>query len=156
MTQLIGEEYKMKKRLSVIGMVTLLLAFGLSGCVEQETSGNIIDEVELVSYSVETQKWEGVNNSYSYEKIGNGFIHSEDAYRYVITGTLKNIAGEVIDNIRIIANFYDSNSKMIGTLYDLINSDLPNAHTADFNINVYKSVNYFEKIDGVKFEFEVP
>ena len=155
MTQLIGEGCKMKKHLSVIGMVTLLLAFGLSGCVEQETSGNI-DEVELVSYSVETQKWEGVNNSYSYKTIGNGFIHSEDAYRYVITGTLKNIAGEVIDAVRIIANFYDSNSKAVGTLYDLINSDLPNADTADFSINVYKSVNYFEKIDSVKFEFEVP
>ncbi len=155
MTQLIGEEYKMKKHLSVIGMVTLLLAFGLSGCVEQEASGNI-DEVELVSYFVETQKWEGVNNSYTYEKIGNGFVHSEDAYRYVITGTLKNIAGEVIDNIKITANFCDSNSKVVGTRHDIINSDIPTFHTANFSINVYKSTNYFEKVDSVKFEFEVP
>ena len=155
MIPLIGEGCKMKKHLSVIGMVTLLLAFGLSGCVEQETSGNI-DEVELVSYFVETQKWEGVNNSYTYEKIGNGFIHSEDAYRYVITGTLKNIAGELIDNIKITANFYDSNSKVVGTMYDIINSDIPTSHTANFSINVYKSSNYFEKVDSVKFEFEVP
>ena len=47
----------MKKHLNVLGMVTLLLAFGLSGCIEQtddsSKSGNNGKDDEVIQYNLE-------------------------------------------------------------------------------------------------------
>ena len=47
----------MKRHLSVIGMVTLLLAFGLSGCIEQaddnSKSGSNGKDDEVIQYNLE-------------------------------------------------------------------------------------------------------
>ena len=98
------------KEVAILLIALIVISVGLSGCNEQsgQSSGNT-DEVELVSYSVETQK------QYSYEKIGDGFIHTEDSYRYSIIGYVKNIAGKKLDQINVTARFYDSDNEFLHT-----------------------------------------
>jgi len=137
----------MKKHLIVIGIIFFLLIIVFSGCTEQETFGDI-NKVELVSYNIETQKWD-----YGYKTIGDGFIHSEDAELYLITGTVKNIAGESLNSIKITARFYDNTNNFLREKTTYL-GNIANTYTEDFRISYVNTEKYFEKICGVKFEFE--
>ena len=138
----------MKKHLIVSGIVFVLLIVGLSGCSEQETSG-AIDKLELISYKVETQKWDK-----GYKTISNGFNHSEDAELYLITGTVKNIAGETLINVNITAKFYDNTNNFLKEKTTYIGG-IPNTYTEDFGIYYFVNEEYFENVCSVKFELEV-
>ena len=142
----------MKKHLVVIGIIFVLLMVGFSGCTELngnvESSGEI-EKVELVSYKVETQKWD-----YGYKTIGNGFNYSKDAELYLITGTVKNIAGETIISVNITAKFYDSTNIFLKEKTTYLGG-IPNTRTEDFGIYYFANEKYFENIRVVKFEFEV-
>ena len=109
-------------------------------------------EVELLNYDVKTTWYSG--NQY-YER--DGFYHdipSDASYkRYKVTGTVKNIAGEMLDRVDITAKFYDSNDNYLAS-EDSWTNNLANSYTYDFYIE-YSSSSYFENIDQVEFEFEV-
>ena len=129
-------------------MLSFFLMMVFSGCTEQETSVDI-NKVELVSYNVETQKWDK-----GYKTIGNGFIHSKDAELYLITGTIKNIAGETLKNIKITAKFYDNTNTFLREETTYL-ENIKNTYTEDFRIYYNATEKYFEKVCGVKFEFKV-
>ena len=132
----------MHKNLFVIGIICILIILVLNGCIEQEKS-EYKDKVELVSYNIETQMWDN-----GYKTIGNGFIHSEDAELYLITGIVKNVAGEMLNSIKITANFYDNTHNFLKKkTIDL--SGIANASSEDFIISYYDTEEYFENVCDV-------
>ena len=142
----------MKKHLIASGIVLLLLLVGFNGCTELndnvESSGES-DKLELVSYNVETQKWDD-----GYKAIGDGFIHSGDAELYLITGIVKNIAGETLISVNITAKFYDNTNNLLKEKTTYLGG-IPNTYTEDFGIYYFVNEEYFENVCSVKFELEV-
>lgn len=136
----------MNKPIIIIVIAALLLAVGLSGCNEEkvEVIGDT-DKVEMVSYSIETYD----NNG---EKIGGGFVHDSKAYLYKITGTVKNIAGEMLNVIWTSAKFYDRGNNYLNSLTYAI-SDLANNYTANFSMTYPSSEVHFENVDSIQFVF---
>ncbi len=132
----------------ILIVVIFLILTIFSGCTEQEAYGDI-DKVELLNYSIETQKYDN-----GYKTIGNGFIHNSDAKLYLITGTIKNIAGEMIDSIKITGKFYDNTNNFLRE-ENTYTGSIANAYTEDFRLRYYDNEKYFENVCSVKFEFEV-
>ena len=122
----------------LITVIVFLLTI-FSGCTEQDISGDT-DKVELLNYSIETQKWD-----YEYKNIGNGFIHSEDADLYLITGTVKNIAGELLNSIKITAKFYDKTNNYLREETTYLGS-IANTYTENFRISYDDTEKYFEDV----------
>ena len=138
----------MKKHLLLSGIIFVLLVVGFNGCTEQEISGDI-DRIELLEYSIVTQKFEE-----EYKTIGNGFIHSDEAELYLINGTVKNIADEVLISVNITAKFYNNTNTLLTERTTYLGG-IPINHTREFGIYYFYNEEYFEEICGVKFEFEV-
>ena len=134
----------MNKHIISIAMVFLLLAVGLSGCSEQKIDiyGDT-DKVELVNYKIETL-------SSNQEKVGDGFIHGENAALYEITGTVKNIANQELANIWVFARFYDRDYNFLD-LRKFSNADVLNNTERNFSMTVTSSYDYFSKIWIVDF-----
>jgi hypothetical protein len=152
----------MKRHLSVIGMVTLLLAFGLSGCIqnnEGQVSGG--DKFELVSYSVESWKCRNeevdkgdnsVQMVHIEKKIADDFIYNKSVDEYRIEGKVKNIAGYKT-NLKIKMNFYDQNDIFLDS-YAISIKNIPENYERLFSKRLDDSdIEHFEKVDSVKFEF---
>jgi hypothetical protein len=140
----------MKKQLVIIGIVTILVSVGLSGCNESQTSGDS-SKVQLVDYTVETYGWD---YGYQYKKIGDGFVHNVyDQGRYVIKGSIKNIAVEMLNTIKITANFYDKNNIFLVSATDTI-GNLPESYTGDFEVIYDNSDSYYYDIDHVEFKLQ--
>jgi hypothetical protein len=144
----------MKKHLIVIGMVALLLVVGLSGCTDtqQDDQGSGIDKFELLSYSVETME-----DSYPEDrKIGDGFIHSEDADYYQINGIIKNKAGYKTDII-VTMKFYDEKDIFLDSETIKI-YEVPDNYEESFKSRVWKSgltgLDYFDKVKKVTFDLK--
>jgi len=136
----------MKKKIIVVGIIILLTIVCLSGCNEAQTSGDI-DEVEIVSYSVETRDEFG-------NKIGDGFVHHDDANRYKVTGTMKNIADRNLDRITVTARFYDSDNEFLHSENATV-WKLTKGATDDFSISYYSFEKYFELAESVSLHFKV-
>lgn len=161
----------------------LFVCIGLSGCTDFKLPFNDIglssESVKIVKYNVTTY-WtikESFLNSKEYSKPG--FYHDipESAYDvyYEISGTVKNVAGKMLDLILINAIFYDANgtelfrSKISPYDYDVAYArgdaihDLPNGYSEKFNIKVYKDdpyglsiCKYFDKVESFKFIISTP
>lgn len=132
----------------VVGYILVLLIVGFSGCSEKKISGDV-DKIELLDYSIETQKYDD-----GYKKIGDGFIHNDNASLYLITGTIKNIAGEMINSVNITAKFYDNKNNYLRE-ENAYTGSIENNYTEGFMIKYYYNEKYFENVCGVKFEFKV-
>ena len=128
----------MKKQLIIVGMIVLLITIGLSGCNETDKTKGDTDKVELVNYNVETLKGVGLNECKS------------------IKGTVKNIAGTLIDKITINVKFYDSNNNLLRTITDYV-EHIANSYTQDFEVQYWNYYEYYENVDwdNIKFEFTV-
>jgi len=143
----------MKKTiLLLIAMMVIIVGF-ISGCNETTSNGDTAentDKVELVNYKIETF---GADLGMKPEKIGDGFIHNEKAKNgyYKITGTIKNIAERMLNNITVKVNFYDINHNYLTSESDYI-ENLTNANTDDFKIIYLCFSNYFEIIDEIEFD----
>ena len=129
------EGVSMKKHLIVSGIVFVLLMVGFSGCVEQDISGDT-NQVELVN------EWIDRNTAIDGSKY--------DYYK----GTIRNIAGKHLDNIKIIVKFYDRNDNFLFEKTDYV-SNLANSYTKDFSVVVYSYGTYYDAIDYWKYEFKV-
>lgn len=115
-----------------------------------------IDKVEILSYSVATERkltYEEAGTFLpTYEKIADGFQPNlEKASRYNISGTVKNIAGEMLNEIDISVNFYDSNDIYLYSI-TTSKSNLPNTYTWDFIVVYMEYYDYFEDVDHISFE----
>lgn len=110
----------------------------------EEIGETSTDKAKLLIYSVETQKKSG------YEKIADGFVYSEDAYRYVVSGTVKNVAGEMLNHVKITVKFYDKNNSYLDSRVAFVYY-LDDSHTEDFEIYYINNNEYFEFVDHVEF-----
>jgi hypothetical protein len=146
-------EKKMNKKIFVFGLIFLFICICLSGCNNQtgQTTGDS-DKIELVSYNVETY-------GELSKKLGDGFVHSEDAVKYEITGTIKNIAGYTLEQLEITAKFYDKNDMYLDSL-TVTMFGIQDTYTEDFTIRATSSglfitdIDGFESVESVRFEFE--
>jgi len=120
----------MKKQLVILGIITLLVAVGFSGCTENVTNGG--SKVQLVD------QWVDVSDS--------GF---ESLYK----GKIKNVAEEQID-VKVIAKFYDKNNIYLFSATDTINN-IPSTYTEEFSIRLIEWDTYYKDIDHVEYEFQV-
>ena len=136
----------MNKKLILIGIILIFVCVGLSGCNERQSLSDT-DEVELVSYSVVTRDEQG-------NKIGDGFVHNDDANRYRVTGTVKNIAGRNLDRITITARFYDKDNEFLHSENATV-WKLTKGATDDFSISYYSFEKYFELAESVSLHFKV-
>ena len=87
------------------------------------------------------------------EKIGDGFIHTEQAKNgyYKITGTIKNIAGRMLNSITVKVDFYDINHSYLTSKSGYI-ENLPDTNTTDFKVIYLGNSSYFEEIEQIEFD----
>ena len=126
----------MKKIVLIIAIIVVSTGL-LCGCTNSGTLGDT-DKVELVEYSV-TSQWQGSSE-----------------FGKTIRGTVKNIGGELIDNLDIEIQYCDSNSNILDTRVITLKG-IPNSYTKDF-LTTYGIANeYYENIDwdNLKFKFTV-
>ena len=125
----------------------------LSGCNEKSETSGETDKVELVEYDVKTEWIVEVGEQYEYSTT-DGFNQNQPqnsvANRIIVTGVVKNIAGEKLGKIIIKTKFFDSNNNYLDE-FSYYCWDVANSYTADFNI-IY-SGQYVEDVDSLKFEF---
>jgi len=138
--------------LLIIALMVISVGF-LSGCEETTSNGDTTgdsDKVEILNYKIETF---GADMGMKPEKIGDGFIHNEKAKNgyYKITGTIKNIAGRMLNNITVKVDFYDLNHTYLASESDYI-LNLPDTNTDDFKIIYLCFSNYFENVDQIEFD----
>ena len=142
------------KKISILLISLMVISVGfLSGCDETTSNGDITgdsDEVEIVNYKIETF---GADKGFKPEKIGDGFIHNEKAKNgyYKITGTIKNIAGRMLNNITVKVDFYDRNHSYLASKSDYI-LNLTNTNTDDFKVICLCYSSYFENVDQIEFD----
>jgi len=141
----------MEKKTYIMILAIVFLTFvivGLSGCDEFLDETGSTDKVELLLYSVETQREEG------FEKIDDGFVDDDEAYRYAVSGTVKNLVNETLSHVRITVLFYDENDtylvSRVANIYYLDESQ-----TGDFEVYYYNSEEFFGVIDHVNFSISV-
>lgn len=121
----------------------------MGGCqTDNERTGDI-NKVQLLDYNVET--YGGI--TYNWEKLGDGFIHnsSYDHRYYKIQGTIKNIAGDMLNTINIKVKFYDNNDNFLAEKTATIHN-LTDSNSEDFGVKYNSSESYFDNIDEVQFE----
>ena len=108
------------------------------------------DEIELISYTIETF---GGEYGLKPEKIGEGFIHNEQAKNgyYKITGTIKNIAGRMLNSITVKVDFYDINHSYLTSKSGYV-ENLPDTNTTDFKVIYLGNSSYFEEIEQIEFD----
>jgi len=159
----------MNKKITVLAIILLVVSVGLlSGCTNKsETSGDT-DKVELVFYDVYTQaskdypatsdaNWETLSEGFKDEVIPELVPFYEEGYhygRYLVSGKVKNIAGEYLDKLNVIIIFYDSANNELYRDGDSI-SGLANSYTETFEGVFRQYRDYFENVHHVSFEFEV-
>ncbi len=113
-----------------------------------------IDKLKIFNYSIVTEQEITYN---TYEKIADGFVYSENASRYKIYGTTKNIAGKMLNDIKITVEYYDSNNIYLSSRSDtlgILDPGIPDTYTWDFEIIYCKETilgvnEYFEYVDHI-------
>jgi len=125
----------MKKELILLTSAIIIISTFLSGCNNGDA-----DKVELVKYDIDPYI---------------PFPDSPWKHTY-INGTIKNIAGELLEEVIMIISFYDINDTLLYTKNHTFNN-LTDSSTEDFKV-IY---NYTEEgyeiadWDKTKFEFVV-
>lgn len=120
----------MKKQYVILGLIILSLIMGFTGCTE---STNKIDpRIELVN------TWQEADSKFDFYK-----------------GTIKNIGGELLEEINVKVNFYDINNNLLFSDSDVI-YNLTNSQTDEFSVRVYNLYIHYKNIDHVEYEIRVP
>jgi len=101
----------------IIGIITLIVCVGLSGCEQNGNSNNTQSEsVEFSNYTVTTE-WEYFTNREGFIRtVKDGFYHehpTDTAIYYHVRGMVKNIDTRPIDIVTITARFLDSNKNFL-------------------------------------------
>ena len=130
---------------------------GLSGCNEENNgedkfSGDI-DKVKILDFKIETYEDKPFVEDI---KLADGFDYTliDQVGYYQVSGTIKNIAGEKLNEIDVKVNFYDKDGNFLISRTDVI-KDLANTYSEDFGVEVRSTNKYFENVDNVKFEIGV-
>ena len=153
----------MKKYLCLSVIIIFYLCIFNTGCIQEENSNNdskdnetngftsTFEDIELINFTVETQEYTFDGR---YKKISDGFVYNEDSYRYLIRGIIRNLAEENISKLWVVVNFYDSDDKLLFSMYDIIFDFLVN-ETRDFEADYTKFIDGFPYVESVRFEFKV-
>ena len=141
----------------VIAFVFVLIIVNLSGCIDNQniydkTSGDT-SKIELVDYFVESQERVTGGLGYGYNKLDDGFVYSDDVFRYFINGTIKNIAEEFFDVVIVQTYFLDEKWSVLSSFNDTID-DLGIGDT-EFFYAWFDDQSNLEYAKDVRFEFEV-
>jgi hypothetical protein len=140
-------------KIAILLIALMVIGVGLlSGCDENASNGDTnedLNNVEIVNYKIETF---GADLGFKPEKIGDGFIHTEQAKNgyYKITGTIKNNAGRMLNSITVKVDFYDINHSYLTSKSDYI-ENLPDTNTTDFKVIYLGNSTHFEKIEQIEF-----
>jgi hypothetical protein len=114
------------------------------------------DKLEIVDYDIYTEKKISMTQ---YERIAEGIVYSEDAYRYNVEVNAKNIAGKTLkkDNVVINLYYYDKNNNLVDETWttpvppdDLEPEEIWWSNNVEDNWNTD-----FEEIDYVEIEIDV-
>ncbi len=140
-----------------INDIEIKVLMGSDETTDNGDSNGETDEIELISYKIETF---GGEYGYKPEKIGEGFIHNEQAKNgyYQITGTIRNIAGKTLKNITVKVDLFDKNHTYLGSEHSKSKNifDLPvlDNETANFKINIiYLYIpSYFLEVEEIEFD----
>ncbi len=142
------------KKVTIILIAFMVISLGfLSGCDKPTSNGGTTEDkdlVEIVNYKIETF---GAELGFKPEKIGDGFIHTEQAKNgyYKITGTIKNIAGRMLNSITVKVDFYDINNSYLTSKSGYV-KNLPDTNTTDFKVIYLGNSSYFEEIEQIEFD----
>lgn len=136
-----------KKYIMLSGILFFLLIVGFIGCLEQEEL-RISDMIEILNYNISTKKF---NNGTSV--IGEGFLHTDEADLYYVSGIVKNISDETLINVNVTAKFYNNANNFLTEKTTHVGG-IPPKSTKDFGIYYFSNEDFFEDICGLKFEFE--
>jgi len=138
----------MNKQSILLGVIIIFIIV-LCGCTRQngKTIGN--DKVEIIYYSIQTQRHIAVDMG-DWIKIADGFLYTETAERYFINGTIKNIAGYTLTQVNISANFYDSHDNFLHLESTSI-YDIPEANITTFEISYWNTTPYFKNVNHMNF-----
>ena len=143
----------MKKTTTFLVAILVISVSLLSGCNEKSETSGETDKVELVEYDVKTEWIVEVGEQYEYSTT-DGFNQNQPqnsvANRIIVTGVVKNIAGEKLGKIIIKTKFFDSNNNYLDE-FSYYCWDVANSYTDEFNI-IY-SGKFVEDVDSLKFEF---
>ena len=126
----------MKKQLIINIIAFLLIVVWISGCNDSSQTKGDTDKVELLDTRVDKH---------------TATDGSEHTY---YNGTVKNIAGHMLNKINITVKFYDNDNNYLFSEYDAI-CNLVNSYTRDFSVHVDSFNDYYEYIDHVEYEFTV-
>lgn len=173
------EKWKIKRNIRYankqaigVSLAFFLLIISLGGCTEsyQNTNEDIViiviideklitgdtDKVGIINYTVTTVCY-NLNDSTNYNK--SGFYHTSSKNtsleRYVIKGTAKNIAGELLDIVTIYTHFYDKSGVFLNFTAGNWAWDIENKETWNFDIIYDKNDYNFLYADDVKFKISV-
>ena len=104
------------------------------------------EKVEVTNYNIVTLDWTET------EELGEGFNYTEDAYFYKVSGTIKNIAYEHINQVNIGVHFYDENNNFIHIELAYVGS-LEILESKGFSVTYSRFEEDFEHADHVTFSF---
>ena len=147
----------MKRKIGIFFICSFFILTIFSGCTENEitndkTSGDTIN-IELVSYKIESQEKVIGGLGIGYNKIADGFVFSEDVFRYFINGTIKNIAEEFIDKVIVHTYFLDGTGSVLGLFNDTV-ENIAIGETGFFYASFVDQFN-LEYVKNVRFEFKL-
>ena len=126
----------MKNQLIIVGIIVILLTVVLSGCNDSSQTKEDTDKVELLDTWVD--KHTALDGS---------------KYNYY-NGTVKNIAGHMLNKINITVKFYDNNNNYLFSEYDAI-CNLANSYTRDFSVYVDSFNIHYKYIDHVEYDLTI-
>ncbi|MFO7677858.1 MAG: FxLYD domain-containing protein [Thermoplasmatota archaeon] len=146
------------KCIQILLVVLLITLLGtLSGCIVEEineedgndTNEEEISDVEVINYTIVTQK---LTFDGRFETIGEGFFYSENAYRYLLRGKVKNNGTENISKTYVFVDFYDDEDILLHQIFDIIFNLSPN-DIKDFAVDFTKhDSDDFLKVSYVQFK----
>lgn len=147
------------KCFKIVILIVLLLGTTLSGCIvdepvdeDDETPIEEKSDLQIISYKVETQKFN--SDTTTYEKIADGFTYNEDTNRYLVSGKVKNNGTENITKAYVYVNFYNNDDILLFSSYDMIFDVAPN-QIKDFSADFTKyDGKGFPNVDHVQFSFK--
>lgn len=144
----------MKKQMkSYVILIVFLIVIVSCGCTEKNSNNSHIsgdsDKIQIITYSIETQKHTALDMG-DWIKIHDNFSYSEDAERYFISGTIKNIAGYMLSRVNITANFFDNTDQFLDSVTTSIDN-LGNMNVSNFEISYWDHDLFFQNVDHVKF-----
>ena len=144
--------------LIIVATVVVVAEFGLVDSLQLNNNIDVSEEeglVEIYNITVQT-KWTTGTFLNIKHHVEDGFymdIDYENANMiiYEIRGRVKNVAGRLLNHIRVSAKLYDFNGNYLGSSNSALEygvSNLPNTYTGSFLIEIRNDMfKYFKRVN---------